>query len=280
MSATPAPARTAPADPELARGLEVLGRLAAAWSRMPEPLPDGVPSLEAAAGRVRNGIPALAEEPLLPGGALRSAVSDIAEELVAIEGFEAAGALGRRLAASPLDWDLLAPVSLSGAFEALDGLERELGAEADTVPALLDYAVRPALRAAAQRVRPILASADWSRNTCPACGAPPLLSVTTGKEASRVLLCGRCGTSWSWPRVRCTACGESDHHRIGYLHAPGEGDYRRVEVCDTCRGYLKLLSVLDLPDPDRLLRLDLETAALDFTALEAGYTRAGGGAPA
>jgi formate dehydrogenase maturation protein FdhE len=51
-----------------------------------------------------------------------------------------------------------------------------------------------------------------------------------------------------------------------------------VEVCDTCRSYLKTIAALDPPDPDGLLRLDLETAALDFIALDAGYTRAGGAA--
>lgn len=264
MSAPPAHAE---AGTELARGLEVLRRLAETWSRMPVFLPDGVPSVEAAAERARNGIPALAEEPLLDGAALRSAVSTVIAALIAPDGLEEAGSVGRRLLASAPDWDRLAGIALGGGWDALEGLD------SDALPALLDYAVRPTLRAAARAVQPVMAGAPWSRGSCPACGAPPLLSATTGKEASRFLLCGRCGTSWAWPRVRCASCGESDHRRLGYLHAPGEGDYRRVEVCDTCRGYLKTISVLDLPDADRLLRIDLETAVLDFTALESGYSR-------
>jgi hypothetical protein len=238
---------------------------------MPARLPDGVPSLEAAAERVRNGVPALATEPLLGGAGLRSAVATITEALDGAGGFEEAGSVGRRLVASALDWDRLAGIALGGRWDALEGLD------GDALPALLDYAVRPTLRTAARAVQPALSSTPWSRGSCPACGAPPLLSATTGKEAFRFLLCGRCGTSWSWPRVRCAACRESDHHRLGYLHAPGEGDYRRVEVCDTCRGYLKTVSVLDLPDADGVLRLDLETAALDFIALDSGYTRLPGG---
>lgn len=236
-------------------------------------LPEGAPSLEAATEKVRNGIPGLAEEPLLDGEGLRTAVAAIAEALAGVEGFEGAASLGRRLLASAPDWDRLVPLALGGTWDALEGLERELEAEPEAIPALLDYAVRPTLRAAARGMQPVLADISWGRGACPACGAPPLLSVTTGKEASRYLLCGRCGTSWSWSRTRCAACGEDDHRRLGYLHAPGEGDYRRAEVCDTCRSYLKTLSVLDLPDPDRLLRLDLETAGLDFMALEAGYSR-------
>jgi hypothetical protein len=37
---------------------------------------------------------------------------------------------------------------------------------------------------------------------------------------------------------------------------------------------VKSVALLDAPDADRLLELDLETAALDFVALEGGYTRA------
>jgi FdhE protein len=99
----------------------------------------------------------------------------------------------------------------------------------------------------------------------------PTLSVVRGKEHERRLHCGRCGTSWAFPRVRCPSCGESDHERLGYLHAAGEGEYRRAEVCDGCRSYVKSVALLDAPDADRLL--DLETAALDFIALEGGYTR-------
>jgi FdhE protein len=261
---------------ELAPAAEALRRLAEVWSRATVSLPDGVPSLEAAAERARNGIPALAEEPLIDGRGLREQVAVVAEALGGIEGFEAAGVAGRHLLAGRLDWDDLALVALAGAWDALEGLAREGDNEPEAIPVLLDYAVRPALRQAASRVQPLLAETTWSRGTCPACGAPPLLSVTSGKESSRYLLCGRCGSSWSWPRTRCATCGEDDHHRLGYLHAPGEGDYRRAEVCDTCHGYLKTIAVLELPDADRLLRLDLETAALDFMALDAGYSRAGG----
>jgi FdhE protein len=102
----------------------------------------------------------------------------------------------------------------------------------------------------------------------------PTLSVVRGKEHERWLHCGRCGTGWAFPRVRCPSCGESDHERLGYLHAAGEGEYRRVEVCDGCGCYVKSVALLDPPDADRLLELDLETAALDFVALESGYTRA------
>lgn len=276
MSGSSPAGRAAQTDPELARAGDVLARLADAWRAMPAAFPTGVPSLDAARERVHNGIPALAEEPLLDGASLRKAVAAIGAKLAAVEGYEAAGPLAEELGHSALDWDSLAVVALSGGWDALADEANRLDTDREALAALLDYAARPALRAGAGRVRPLLAETAWSRSCCPACGAAPLLSITRGKEGARSLLCGRCGTAWSWPRTRCSACGEDDHRQLGYLHAPGEGDYRRVEVCDSCRGYLKTIAVLDLPDADGLLRLDLETAALDFIAVDAGYSRSGG----
>jgi formate dehydrogenase maturation protein FdhE len=57
----------------------------------------------------------------------------------------------------------------------------------------------------------------------------------------------------------------------------GEADFRRVEVCETCKGYLKSIAALDAPGADEVLRLDLETAGLDFVAVEHGYRPIGAG---
>jgi len=139
--------------------------------------------------------------------------------------------------------------------------------------AALDYAARPALRAAASRVTALIANARWERGACPACGAPPLLAELRGKEEGRVLRCGRCASAWSFPRVGCAACGERDHRRLGALHGEGEADYRRAEYCEQCRIYLKTVAVLDPLTPDGVIEEDLATAALDLAAVERGYHR-------
>ena len=173
---------------------------------------------------------------------------------------------------SGADRDRLAQASAEGAWEVLAAAV-SLNVDPDVLAIVLDWAARPALRAAAAAVGPLVLGAHWSRGHCPACGALPTRSVMRGKERERRLLCGRCGTGWAFPRVRCPSCGGSDHERMGYLHAAGEGEHRRAEVCDGCGGYVKSVALLDDPDADRLLQLDLETAALDFLALEGGYTR-------
>ena len=236
-------------------------------------LPDGLPDEASAAERLSTGGPALQGEPLLEWVDLCDAIAGMA---AALEGTDAAaGVTGvhRRLKESELDRQRLAQAALDGGWQAIADTADVLRLDPELLVTTLDWAARPALRAAATALAPVVADAQWRAGHCPVCGAPPVLSVVRGKERERRLHCGRCGTSWAYERVRCPTCGQRDHSRMGYLHAQGEGEHRRAEVCDDCRTYVKSVMLLDAPDPDGLLELDLDTAALDFLALDAGYQR-------
>ncbi|HET7426800.1 MAG TPA: formate dehydrogenase accessory protein FdhE [Gemmatimonadales bacterium] len=236
-------------------------------------LPDGLPGEASAAERLSTGVPALQGEPLLKWVDLCDAIAGMA---AALEGTDAAaGVTGvhRRLKESELDRQRLAQAALDGGWQAIADTADVLRLDPELLVTTLDWAARPALRAAATALASVVADAQWRAGHCPVCGAPPVLSVVRGKERERWLHCGRCGTSWAYERVRCPMCGQRDHSRMGYLHAQGEGEHRRAEVCDACRTYVKSVMLLDAPDPDRLLELDLDTAALDFLALDAGYQR-------
>jgi FdhE protein len=265
-----------PVPPDLSPAAAILRALTNAARTTPVHLPSGVPDADAAEARLAGGVPALIGEPLLSWEGLWRGVATVAEALASTDA-AAAAALVRERLASPgtgVDRGLLCRAAVEGAWEVVEVAAVPLGVDPDALVTMLDWAARPALRAAVSAVAPLLADVRWSRGHCPACGALPTLSVVRGKEHERRLHCGRCGTAWAFPRVRCPACGESDHERLGYLHAAGEGEYRRAEVCDGCRCYVKSVALLDAPDADRLLELDLETAALDFVALEGGYARA------
>jgi FdhE protein len=282
-SADPHPAGIArPPQAALAPALAVVRALSAALRQLRAELPPDVPSRLAAEARLASGIPALTGEPLadwdtllrnaaavaraLPAGAAEAAVTPILDRLEAARPWpDAAGHPAADLAAAVL----------VGAWEPVAELAVAIDVDPDVLVTLLDYAARPALRAGAEALAPIIANAGWARGDCPACGAPATLSVVRGKEHERQLHCGRCATAWAFPRVRCPACGERDHERLGLLHASGESEYRRAEICDSCRNYVKSVALLDAPGADRLLELDLETAALDFLALDHGYSRAG-----
>jgi FdhE protein len=266
------------ANPELAGALTIIRVLSAALRDGATELPPGVPDARAAEERLAEGIPALTGERLLEWPGLMRHARAIADALSRADAGPAAGAARTAVdalarAEDRLDQEALTSAALSGAWNSVADVAIRLNLDEHALPTVLDFAARPALQAGAGALAEVLSAARWNRGHCPACGAAPVLSVLGGKEHERRLHCGRCGTAWLYPRIRCPACGERNHERLNHLHGVGEGEYRRVEVCETCRGYLKSLALLDSTDVGRLLELDLETAALDFMALDQGYTR-------
>lgn len=236
----------------------------------------------AAEARLGAGIPALHGERLLgeppaAGAALLADVRRVADALaslgepVAAAAGTVAGALGAPRAG--VDLDGLAADALAGEWDSARTLAPRLDVDEDALVTVLDYAARAPLRAAAAALRPLLARRAWARGTCPACGAPPLLAELRGKDRLRVLRCARCDASWEFPRGACPSCGERDHRKLTALHGEGEESYRRADCCDTCHGYVKAVATLDAYTPEALLRTDLETAALDWAAVERGYHR-------
>ena len=147
------------------------------------------------------------------------------------------------------------------------------GADPATVRVVAQMAALPLLRACAQIIGTAAAPA-WSEGYCPVCGAWPTLAEFRGLERKRWLRCGRCGTGWEVPWLRCPFCAETSHENLGYLAPDGEAETtRKVEVCDTCKGYVKAEpSVTELPWW-RVLLDDVATVPLDVAALDRGYHR-------
>lgn len=264
----------------LAPAAASLRALLGAMHAVPVALPDGVPNLGAAAARLHAGVPALTGEPLLDGERLVAGVAALARALA--QGRDAAGAgsgdalLAIAQAVRPLgpspEGGALAEAALAGAWNEVVDAARRLGVDEFALVTALDYAVRPALRAGAERAAPLLAQGAWARGSCPACGAPPLVAELRGEEG-RTLRCGRCATGWAFARLQCPGCGERDHRRLLALHAEGEGDHRRADCCESCGLYVKAVAVLDPLGADAVIEEDLATAELDFAAVERGYHR-------
>ena len=208
-----------------------------------------------------NGRPA--RSPLLHGAELdvdRRSARRFVSHLARIAGFEAA----RRLDALDL---LEAAVRQDDA--RIDAL---VTGAPSTLRVLAQLAVVPLLRGCARKVESEISSAWWE-GYCPLSGAWPTLAEFRGLERKRWLRCGRCGTGWDVPWLRCPFCAETSHENLGYL-APEDGETtRKVEVCDTCKGYVKAEpTVRELPWWGVLLD-DVETVALDVAALDRGYHR-------
>lgn len=142
----------------------------------------------------------------------------------------------------------------------------------DTMTVVAQMAAVPMLGAATRALGADVAH-SWQRGYCPVCGAWPALVEMRGIERERRLRCACCSAGWQMPVLRCSFCGESDHRRLGFLQPEGEEQYRRIETCESCHGYLKVVTTLGALPLRELAMQDLLTVPLDLVAQDRGYAR-------
>jgi FdhE protein len=120
---------------------------------------------------------------------------------------------------------------------------------------------------------------DWRGTACPVCGGPPQVSLIAEESGEfmggspRTLMCGRCASTWPYPRITCGLCGEQDPRHINAF-VVDDDRVARVDTCQTCHGYIKTFDlrahgaqgVVPLVD-------DVATLRLDLWAQERGFTR-------
>ena len=173
--------------------------------------------------------------------------------------------------------DKITPVELiRAALErddpAIARIAEHVAASHGALTVLAQLAAMPLLHAAARALGARVSTA-WQRGYCPVCGAWPSLVEMRGIERERRLRCGCCGTDWRLPVLRCAFCGELDHHLLGSLLPEGDEQRRRIETCESCHGYLKVVMTLGALSPHVLAFQDLATVHLDLAAQERGYSR-------
>ena len=154
----------------------------------------------------------------------------------------------------------------------IDRLTAGAGADPQAVRVVGQMAVLPLLQACGRGLAPEV-PVTWWEGYCPLCGAWPVVAEYTGLERKRQLRCGRCGTGWAIPLLRCVFCDEVQHDNLAYLTPEGGEQTRKVEVCNTCQGYLKAVTTVRAAAPWAILLDDLMTVPLDVAALERGYRR-------
>ena len=134
---------------------------------------------------------------------------------------------------------------------------------------LLNGALHPFLKRAAQELKPLLEGATWYRSSCPICGGEPDFAGLSLEKGARSLLCSRCDTEWDYQRTGCPCCKAEGTEIWGYY--PGEGGRYRLYACESCKRYLK---TIDLREVGQMVCLPVErvvTVAMDVAAWEAGY---------
>ena len=147
--------------------------------------------------------------------------------------------------------------------------------DADLLWLLAQYSLTPALRKWARQLTPLVGRVEWPQSECFVCGAEVLFGELQGNGAEKHLRCGQCGADWGRRRMQCVFCGNEDHQTLSHLYFEAQRGARRVEVCDECQGYLKVITTFAPTPPELLLVQDLATVHLDYVAREHGYIRGG-----
>jgi len=229
--------------------------------------PGGVLDAGGAAARLDQGLPLLPPEAVAADGL---ALAELCDQIVSI--------VAER---QPEQADSLAAVRvwLTRERERLGALAVEYlregrigeGDEADLLAFIFDTALRPFLRARASPLVSLVSDGAWYRGYCPVCGGEPDLAALDRQGGRRRLLCSRCDSVWTFLRVGCPFCGNSDPGQLGH-YLSDNGAYR-LSVCEACRRYIKTIDLREVAG-ERLLEAErVLTVGMDLAAHEEGYRR-------
>ncbi|MBU1391081.1 MAG: formate dehydrogenase accessory protein FdhE [Gammaproteobacteria bacterium] len=108
------------------------------------------------------------------------------------------------------------------------------------------------------------------QSLCPVCGSHPVASVIRDETRTglRYLHCSLCETQWHYVRAQCTNCEQDEDMSLWTLD-----DYQaniRIESCDACHGYTKMLFIEKSPHMD-VVADDLASLMLDNALNVEGY---------
>ncbi|WP_407829497.1 formate dehydrogenase accessory protein FdhE [Shewanella algae] len=108
------------------------------------------------------------------------------------------------------------------------------------------------------------------QSMCPVCGSHPVASVVVDKprEGLRYLHCSLCETQWHFIRAHCSSCNQAKEMSLWSFDK-----YQtpvRIESCDDCHGYSKMLFMNLDPKMDAVAD-DIASMALDAKLNEKGF---------
>lgn len=136
---------------------------------------------------------------------------------------------------------------------------------------LIHMSILPSIHAQVKMLEKNSDMKNWLKGYCPICGSLPFISELKG-EGQRFLLCSFCGFEWQSERLKCPYCENSDHNKLHYFYVEGI-ETHRVDLCDSCKQYIKTVDSRKLNyEPDLNLE-DITTMHLDILASEKGFKR-------
>ncbi|MBF0469372.1 MAG: formate dehydrogenase accessory protein FdhE [Desulfamplus sp.] len=113
-------------------------------------------------------------------------------------------------------------------------------------------------------------NSDWKKGYCPICGNLPQMAFLN-QDGEKYLICGFCQHQWKTSRMGCALCQNKEKEKQHYFYNEEEKEYR-VDLCDSCGKYIKLIDLRELTR-DFYPQLELLcTLHLDIQATEQGYS--------
>jgi FdhE protein len=185
---------------------------------------------------------------------------------------EAAKGLREAMESSRLNFGTLFSAVVQDDDQKLESLGAELRVGRPVLKALAKLSIQPSLSAVVTAATQEISVEGWKHPYCPVCGGMPAMAALVGEEGSRHGLCSFCGHLYRLPRLGCPFCAAEGPEDLRYFYGEEE-DTHRVQVCDRCSGYLKILDTRKGGSVEALAIDDILTAHLDLVAEEQGYDR-------
>lgn len=185
----------------------------------------------------------------------------------------AAGRICMAIKENRLDIGALLPLITANERVVVAAAAQDLHLDPDLVWTLAQNALKPALRSWCRQLAPLATDIPWNKGTCYVCGAAATLGELQENDQVKHLRCGQCGADWPFRRLQCMYCGNEDQKTLGCLYEEDQREKKRVEVCDRCKGYLKVIPAFAPTAAELLTVEDLATLRLDYIAQERGYAR-------
>jgi len=185
---------------------------------------------------------------------------------------EAAKGLREAMDSSRLNFGTLFSAVQRDDDDKLESLAAELRVGRPVLKALAKLSIQPSLSAVVAAATKDISVEGWKHPYCPVCGGMPAMAALVGEEGSRHGLCSFCGHVYWLARLGCPFCAAEGPEDLRYFYGEEE-DSHRVQVCDRCSGYLKILDTRKGGSVEALAIDDILTAHLDLVAEEQGYER-------
>lgn len=142
----------------------------------------------------------------------------------------------------------------------------------ETIFLFLHSLVIPFFQAEADGCQAIIKESAWTKRICPFCGSLPRYARLLKEDGRRILYCPLCRSEWRFPRLGCPFCGNSDHAKLRHCQL-GDDLSHRLDVCDSCKRYIKTTNERSLGREVIPQVEDVVTLSLDYLADMEGYSR-------